>query len=87
MHKQVPPGTMLYVRDDDEGGRRLLGELRVDGERLVVARGGEGGTGNASLKGAKGVMGGKVRNEKKGERKRGFDFGRVDALVEWMEGG
>ncbi len=40
---RVPPGTM--VRDLEKG--ELLGELLVDGERLVVARGGRGGRGNA----------------------------------------
>jgi GTPase len=39
----VPPGTV--VRDADTG--EFLGELLVSGERLVVARGGRGGKGNA----------------------------------------
>ncbi len=54
---QVPPGTMLYIRGDgtEHNPRRLMGELKEDGERLVVARGGDGGTGNASLRGPKGV--------------------------------
>ncbi|MFO7589198.1 MAG: GTPase ObgE [Gemmatimonadota bacterium] len=40
----VPPGTV--VRDADTGAR--LGELLAAGDRLVVARGGRGGRGNAS---------------------------------------
>jgi len=40
----VPPGTI--VRDADTGER--LGELLVAGDRLVVAKGGRGGRGNAS---------------------------------------
>ncbi len=40
---RVPPGTV--VRDADTG--EFLGELLEPGERLVVARGGRGGRGNA----------------------------------------
>ena len=43
----VPPGTV--VRDKDNGGV-ILGELREGGERLVVAKGGYGGRGNAATK-------------------------------------
>ncbi len=39
----VPPGTV--ARDGDSG--RLLGELLLPGDRLVVAKGGRGGRGNA----------------------------------------
>ena len=39
----VPPGTV--VRDGDTG--ELLGEFLTSGERVVVARGGRGGRGNA----------------------------------------
>jgi GTP-binding protein len=41
----VPPGTV--VRDADSGER--LGELLDPGDRIVVARGGRGGRGNASF--------------------------------------
>jgi GTPase len=40
---RVPPGTQ--VRDLDTG--QFLGELLAEGDRLVVARGGRGGRGNA----------------------------------------
>ena len=40
---RVPPGTL--VRDADTG--EVLGELLADGDRLVAARGGRGGRGNA----------------------------------------
>ncbi len=40
---RVPPGTV--VRDADTG--ELLGELLQNGERMVVAKGGRGGRGNA----------------------------------------
>jgi len=39
---RVPPGTQIF--DDTTGG--LLADLRRDGERFVVARGGKGGRGN-----------------------------------------
>ena len=43
---RVPPGTVAYDADTDE----LLGELLVDGETIVIARGGRGGRGNARFK-------------------------------------
>jgi len=42
----VPVGTLVY--DDDT--RELLGDLREDGERLLVAQGGRGGHGNLYFK-------------------------------------
>jgi len=54
---------MLYNKET----RALIGELKVDEERLVVARGGEGGTGNASLKGGRGTTG-KASPPQKGQR-------------------
>ncbi len=45
---RVPPGTV--VRDTDTG--EPIGELAEDGERLVLARGGRGGKGNAFFKSA-----------------------------------
>ncbi len=40
---RVPPGTVIRDAETEE----LLGELLMDGDRLVVARGGRGGRGNA----------------------------------------
>jgi GTP-binding protein len=40
---RVPPGTLVY----DLESEKLLGELLADGERLVAAKGGRGGKGNA----------------------------------------
>ncbi|GMV05413.1 MAG: GTPase Obg [Gemmatimonadota bacterium] len=40
---KVPPGTVITDADSGE----MLGELLAEGERLVVARGGRGGKGNA----------------------------------------
>ena len=40
---RVPPGTQVYDDESDE----LIGEVLADGERLLVARGGRGGRGNA----------------------------------------
>jgi len=39
----VPPGTVAYDAETEE----LLGELVEEGERVVIARGGRGGRGNA----------------------------------------
>lgn len=46
MDIMVPPGTIVFDRDTDE----QLGEIREEGERLLVARGGKGGRGNESFK-------------------------------------
>lgn len=43
---RVPPGTVAWDADTD----KLLGELLVEGESVVIARGGRGGRGNARFK-------------------------------------
>jgi GTP-binding protein len=43
---RVPPGTQVFDRESGE----MLGEVLAGGERLVVARGGRGGRGNARFK-------------------------------------
>jgi GTP-binding protein len=40
---KIPPGTLVYDKDSEN----LLGELLATGERLVAAKGGRGGKGNA----------------------------------------
>ena len=43
---RVPPGTVVYEADTGE----VIGELLADGQRLLVARGGAHGLGNAHFK-------------------------------------
>lgn len=61
---QVPPGTV--VRDATSG--RVLGDLVDGGQRLVVARGGRGGRGNASFKSATNRAPRRAENGTPGER-------------------
>jgi GTPase len=44
---QVPVGTQVLADDDD---RSLLADLTLDGQRVVLLQGGQGGRGNASYK-------------------------------------
>lgn len=43
LYIKVPVGTIIY----DEETKRALGDLRHDGQELIIARGGKGGKGNA----------------------------------------
>jgi GTPase len=43
---KVPPGTEIFAED----GETLLGDLTVPGHRLLIAKGGNGGFGNAHFK-------------------------------------
>ena len=50
----VPPGTIVREGGrearEKEGGGRVAGELKVHGDRMLVARGGRGGRGNKAFK-------------------------------------
>ena len=43
---KVPPGTEIYAEDDET----LIADMKEAGERVVIARGGNGGFGNAHFK-------------------------------------
>lgn len=47
---KVPPGTMVY----ENSTGLLLEELKFDGQKFIVAKGGAGGKGNAAAKVARG---------------------------------
>lgn len=44
---RVPVGTQVWAEDADVVGSRLLGDLDSPGQRLLAAKGGAGGAGNA----------------------------------------
>ena len=74
----VPPGTLVYdvsesAGQEDSGGEslpRLLGDLTIPGERLVVCKGGRGGRGNPHFKSSINQIPRTAENGEPGEEKR-----------------
>ena len=47
---QVPPGTVVRMKDPLGKGDKALAEVLQDGDRALLMVGGRGGRGNASFK-------------------------------------
>lgn len=66
VYVEVPMGTVVY----DESDHRMLADLSKDGEKVLIAKGGRGGRGNAAFKSSRRRIPRIAENGHPGERKR-----------------